>query len=251
MQAAFGNPAQWYSLAVGLYAAFSWAQGIRVRERRTFDGILGNRTFLTAILGFGTMSFVTNGMAFWTAPFLLRSFDASRTEVGFKLGIATAIGGWIGVTIGGVLSDRLKAKRPTGRIDVALISIVLSVPLYYVMVKATTLTGGIIGFLILVAAASLWLGPGAATANELVAPAMRSTASAIYLLTHTFIGFALGPFTIGQISDALAKSGQSGGQALGNAMFLSSFFWIVSVTMLLLARGRIGAAEARLAAEQG
>ena len=32
-------------------------------------------------------------------------------------------------------------------------------------------------------------------------------------------------------------------------MFLSSFFWIVSVTMLLLARGRIGAAEARLAAE--
>ena len=147
MQAAFGNPAQWYSLAVGLYAAFSWAQGIRVRERRTFDGILGNRTFMTAILGFGTMSFVTNGMAFWTAPFLLRSFDASRTEVGFKMGIATAIGGWIGVTIGGVLSDRLKAKRPTGRIDVALLSIVLSIPLYYVMVKATTLMGGIIGFL--------------------------------------------------------------------------------------------------------
>ena len=68
MLAAVGNPAQRYSLAVGLYAAFSWAQGIRVRERQTFDGILGNRTFLTAILGFGTMSFVTNGMAFWTAP---------------------------------------------------------------------------------------------------------------------------------------------------------------------------------------
>ncbi len=109
---------------------------------------------------------------------------------------------------------------------------------------------GAIRFFFLVAAASLWLGPGAATANELVPPAMRSTASAIYLLTHTFIGFALGPFTIGQISDALVKSGQSDGQALGNAMFLSSFFWIVSVTMLLLARGRIGPAEARLAAEQ-
>ena len=250
MSAAFGNPAQWFSLAVGLYAAFSWAQGIRMRERRTFDGILGNRTFMTAILGFGTMSFVTNGMAFWTAPWLLRSFDASRTEVGVKMGIATMIGGWIGVTVGGVLSDRLKAKRPTGRVDVALLSVALSIPLYYVMIQATTLMGGVISFLVLVAAASLWLGPGAATANELVPPAMRSTASAIYLLTHTFIGFALGPFTIGQISDALARSGQGPGEALGNAMFLSSFFWIVSVTMLLLARGRIGAAEARLATEQ-
>ena len=250
MTTAFGNPAQWYSLAVGLYAAFSWAQGIRIRERRTFDGILGNRTFMTAILGFGTMSFVTNGMAFWTAPFLLRSFEGTRTEIGTKLGIATAIGGWIGVTIGGVLSDRWKAKRPSGRVDVALLSVVLSIPAYYVMVKATTLTGGIIGFLVLVAVASLWLGPGAAAANELVPAAMRSTASAIYLLTHTFIGFALGPFTIGLISDALVKSGQGAGQALGNAMFLSSFFWIVSVTMLLLARGRIGPAEARLAAGQ-
>ena len=79
---------------------------------------------------------------------------------------------------------------------------------------------------------------------------MRSTASAIYLLTHTFIGFALGPFTIGQISDALAEGGQAPGAALGNAMFLSSFFWIVSVTLLLLARGRIGPAEARLAAQE-
>jgi MFS family permease len=249
MSTAFGNPAQWYSLAVGLYAAFSWAQGIRVRERRTFDGILGNRTFMTAILGFGTMSFVTNGMAFWTAPFLLRSFDASRTEVGAMMGIATAIGGWVGVATGGVLSDRLKVKRPSGRVDVALLSIVLSVPLYYLMVRATTLMGAVIGFCVLVAAASLWLGPGAASANELVPPAMRSTASAIYLLTHTFIGFALGPFTIGKISDALAASGQVPGVALGNAMFLSSFFWIVSATMLLLVRGRIGATEDRLAEE--
>jgi dipeptide/tripeptide permease len=102
-----------------------------------------------------------------------------------------------------------------------------------------------------VATASFWLGPGAATANELVPASMRSTASAMYLLTHTFIGFALGPFTIGKVSDALVKSGQAAGQALGNAMFLASAFWIVSVTMLLLVRGRIGAQEARLAAAGG
>ena len=109
---AVGDPAQWYALAVGLYAAFSWAQGIRVRERHTFDGILGNRTFVTAILGFGTMSFVTNGLAFWTASWLQRSFDASAGKVGPLMGIAAAGGGFIGVAIGGLLSDRLKEKVP-------------------------------------------------------------------------------------------------------------------------------------------
>jgi MFS family permease len=245
-----GDPAQWIALAVGLYAAFSWAQGIRLRDRATFDGILGNRTFVLAVLGFGTMSFVTNGLAFWTAPFLLRSFGASSTEVGALMGIATMFGGWLGVATGGILSDRLKAKRPTGRIDVGVLSALISVPVYWLMVNATSLVGGVIGFFAVVATASLWLGPGAATANELVPPRMRSTASAMYLLTHTFIGFALGPFTIGKISDALAKTGQAPGEALGNAMFLSTAFWTVSVTMLLVARPRIGAQEARLLEEQ-
>jgi len=42
----------------------------------------------------------------------MRSFEASRTQIGALMGIATAIGGWIGVTVGGYLSDRLKARRP-------------------------------------------------------------------------------------------------------------------------------------------
>ena len=127
----------------------------------------------------------------------------------------------------------------------------ISVPLYFWMVRADTLMEGVFRFFLVVASASLWLGPGAATANELVPASMRSTASAMYLLTHTFIGFALGPFTIGKISDALVASGQQSGEALGNAMFLASGFWIVSATLLLLVRGRIGATEERLAAAGG
>jgi hypothetical protein len=242
---------QWYALAVGLYAAFSWAQGIRVSERATFDGILGNRTFVIAVLGFGTMSFVTNGLAFWTATFMRRSFEASTTRIGTLMFIATAAGGWLGVAAGGYLSDRLKAKSPTGRVDVGVLSAVISVPVYWMMVNATTLNSAAFWFFAVVATASLWLGPGAATAAELVPARMRSTAAAMYLLTHTFIGFALGPFTIGKISDALAARGQAPGEALGHAMFIATAFWIVSVALLLLARSRIGPAEARLAAAGG
>jgi len=46
------------------------------------------------------------------------------------------------------------------------------------------------------------------------------------------------------------KTGQAPGQALGNAMLYSMLFWIVSATMLLLARPLIASAEAQVAAEE-
>jgi hypothetical protein len=52
-------------------------------------------------------------------------------------------------------------------------------------------------------ATSLWIGPGASTVQDLVAPRMRALASAAYLLVVTFIGLALGPYSIGRLSTAL------------------------------------------------
>ena len=49
----------------------------------------------------------------------------------------------------------------------------------------------------------MWIGPGASTVQDLVLPRMRATASAAYLLVVTFIGLALGPYTIGRLSVAL------------------------------------------------
>jgi MFS family permease len=52
-------------------------------------------------------------------------------------------------------------------------------------------------------ASAMWVGCGAATVQNLVLPRMRATASAAYLLVITFIGLALGPYTIGKLSDLL------------------------------------------------
>ncbi len=51
-------------------------------------------------------------------------------------------------------------------------------------------------------ASSMWIGVGASTVQDLVLPRMRATASAAYLLVVTFVGLAMGPYTIGQLSDA-------------------------------------------------
>ena len=75
---------------------------------------------------------------------------------------------------------------------------------------------------------------------------MRSTASAIYLLLNTMIGFALGPFAVGKLSDMLAASGQSPGDSLRYAMMLSMLFWVISVAFLWRARAHLPQAEAAL-----
>ena len=48
-----------------------------------------------------------------------------------------------------------------------------------------------------------WIGPGASTVQDLVLPRMRGSASAAYLLVVTFIGLALGPYTVGRLSVGL------------------------------------------------
>jgi MFS family permease len=247
--AAFGETAQWTALAAGLYAAGSWAQDLRLRDRSAFDNILGNGAFRVTALGFGTMSFVSSGLAFWTAPLLLRTFEATPARVGALIGTAAIAGGWIGATGGGVLCDRLKALRPSGRIEVGLLSATTTVPLYFSLVRAPSLGAAFAFFLLLVASVSLWIGAGATSINELVPARMRSTASAVYMLMTAFVGFALGPFVIGRVSDLLAESGQAPARALGNAMFLSTSVLLISVTLLLRARRLVGPAEERLRAQ--
>ncbi|MCY3928239.1 MAG: MFS transporter [Acidobacteria bacterium] len=247
MVASVGEPAQWIALAIGTYAAFSWGQGLAYRDPATFGSILGSRAFMYTCVGFASLSFVTNGLAFWTAPLLIRSFDASPTRVGALMGVGVAVGGWIGVTVGGLVSDRLKQRTPNGRVILGLATVVLSVPAMTLMLTATSLTAAFIYFLFTVALVSLWIGPGAAAANELVPPRMRSTASAIYLLLNTLIGFALGPFAVGKISDVLVAAGQSPADSLRYAMMLSMLFWAVSAAFLWRARAYVGPAEAALA----
>ena len=46
-----------------------------------------------------------------------------------------------------------------------------------------------------------WPGIPPSTAADLVMPRMRAVAGAYYILVNTFIGLALGPYFMGQLSD--------------------------------------------------
>ena len=81
----------------------------------------------------------------------------------------------------------------------------------------------------------MWVGIAPALVTDLVMPRMRAIAGAFYILMVSMLGLALGPYSVGLLSDTLIGQGYSDAIALKTALAASLGVLIISATMLLLA----------------
>ena len=242
-----GSPAQWIALGIGVYATFSWGQTLKLRDAPTFAMIFGCKSMRYLTLGFPCIAFVTYGLGFWGAPFFIRVHGASATEVGMILGLSAAVGGWMGVTLGGVLGDRLKEKTPLARIYIGLAVPILSIPCGAMILLAENIYWAYGANFVFSIVSPMWIGPAASTVNDLVMPRMRALASAYYILMITFIGLALGPYAMGQLSDTLNAGGMESGESLRMAMLCGLVLFVAAfVFLLMVLRHLPGEEETRL-----
>lgn len=202
MTRGLGDPAQWASLALGLYAAFSWFQSLGRRDPPAAALIFRTPSLVLASFGFASLSFSGYGFGFWLAPFFVRVHHLDVARVGLMVGGAAAGGGWLGVTLGGLLADLWQRRTPLGRLQVGMANAVLPIPLALVLLFVPSTALAFFASVGLYVVSALWLGPGASTVQDLVLPRMRGVASAAFLLVVTLLGLALGPYTIGRLSVA-------------------------------------------------
>jgi hypothetical protein len=242
--AATASVAQWIALGIGIYAAFSWAQGLRLRDAPTFALIFRTPALLFSAGGFACIAFVTYALAFWGPPFFIRVHKVSASEVGIWVGLASALGGWLGVTLGGVVSDALRRRTERARLWMGVVTIGLAVPTGLFLLHAPNVELAYLANFAFTVVSPLWVGPAATTVNELVLPRMRAIASAFYLLVVTFVGLALGPYTVGKLSDFLVSAGADSGESLRRAMAYGLLPFALSGLCFLLAWSRVGRAEA-------
>ena len=218
LTATLGGKEQWIALAIGVYCAFSWIHGLSLRDRPAFAMIYRSKAIVYGITGFACIAFVGYGVGFWFAPYLIRVHGATASQVGMYLGIASAVGGWVGVTGGGVLSDWLKKFTPRARLYMGFASVFSTVPVIFFLLYTESLKAAYLSAVLYNIVSSMWIGSAVALVNELVLPRMRATASAYYILMVTFIGLALGPYTMGQLSDRFLSRGFDLGEALRNGI---------------------------------
>jgi MFS family permease len=240
-----GSPPQWIAMAIGLYAFFSWLQGLALRDRATFSMIYRSKAVVYGEIGFAWLAFVGYGFNFWTPTFFQRVHGVSVAQAGVVLGLSGAFAGLFGVSGGGMLSDRMRRTRARGRLELGMLTALISGPLALILVRADNVMAAYVFNFIFQLFSPFWIGSAIALANELVVPRMRATASAYYILAVTFIGLALGPYTVGQISDRLAKGGaHTSGQALGSAMQWSLLAYAVAFLFLWLSSRHVTKDEA-------
>ena len=237
------SAAQWAALGVGVYAAISWVQVLQLRDPAVHAMVFGSKALLACCVAFPSVAFVTYGIGFWSSPFFIRVHHVSTTEVGTYLGLSSAVGGFIGVSLGGYLGDRLRRVTPLARMWVGMAAPVLCAPPLLVMLHTQNIVLAYAANFVFSILSPMWIGPAASTVNDLVMPRMRALASAFYLLMVTFIGLALGPYLMGVASDAFTRQGMAAGDALRLAMELGLSMLLLTVAMIIVAMRHLPAEE--------
>jgi MFS transporter, Spinster family, sphingosine-1-phosphate transporter len=166
------------------------------------------------LLGAFVFSFFTIGSAqTWISTYLVRAFGLSVAKAGTYSGLTLLIGSLVGTLIGGWLADFLQRRFPQGRMLVATFAFLVGAPITLVALTMHSL-GPFLGFFILaILCLSLSLGPLNAILQDIIAPAIRSTATGLVLLMAHLLGDASSPLLVGVIADHIS---------LGNALLVTA-----------------------------
>ena len=209
---------QWLAFGVGLYLLSCWIQGLKNRDPITFGLIFKTKSLIFAVIGFPFIAFVTYSMAAFGPAFYMRNFGISEGEVATILGLITAVSGTVGVILGGYLGDKLRAKYINGRLYVGFMVIAIAIPTGLGFLFTESLKMSYLYYSIFQIATPLWVGIAPTTVSDLVLPRMRGVTGAFYILMVSMLGLALGPYTIGKLSDIFHTNGYSEAVALKHAL---------------------------------
>jgi len=177
------------------------------------------------------------GLAVWTPSVLERSFHLGLIERGQFMGSVVFIGGCTGVFAGGWLADRLGHRDRGWYAKLPAIAWIITAPTFAAGLMAPSLWLAWPLLLIPNALNILWLGPVITAVQHLVPRAMRSTASASFLLINNLIGLGVGPYLIGAISEALKHT--YGAESLRYAAVTCTLFYLLAAALMLMCVSRL------------
>lgn len=190
-------------------------------------------TFWLLSFGASCSSIMGYGSFYWIPTFLRRSYGFDLQQAAFYYASILLIGGVIGVWLGGMLGDKLGAKRRAMFALVPAAAWLLALPCYAIGLLSPSPTIAFFLFLAPTALGLVWLGPVIAAVQHLAPANMRTTASASFLFINNLIGIGLGTYLLGLLSDLL--SAQFGEESLRYSILAGSGFYLVAALLYLIA----------------
>ncbi|HYU34500.1 MAG TPA: MFS transporter [Thermoanaerobaculia bacterium] len=199
--------------------------------------LAGKRSFWLITFGATSSSTLGYGLAFWLPQFFGRSFHLSLADLSLYYSAIALFGGLLGIGTGGYLADRLGRTSKAAYALVPAAAFVLALPFYALGFLSTSPALAFVVFLIPSALGLVWLGPVITAITHLVAPALRATASAVFLFINNLLGIGFGVFFFGKMSDVLRP--RFGEESLRYAILIGLGFYVLAATLLYLASRRL------------
>ena len=107
--------------------------------KEAFKVFVGNPSALLLAGGLGMMIYVDVGFKTWMPTHLSESFGVAKGSAALNAVLWHYIGAFIGVTLGGRISDRLAKHRPSVRMETNIAGLALAVPFIVWMAYAPSL----------------------------------------------------------------------------------------------------------------
>jgi predicted MFS family arabinose efflux permease len=187
------------------------------------------------LLSFGAScsSIMGYGSFFWIPSFLRRSYGFELQEAAFFYSAILLVGGVIGVWLGGMLGDKLGARRRAMFALAPAAAWILAAPCYALGLLSPSPAVAFFLFLAPTALGLVWLGPVIAAVQHLAPAHMRTTASASFLFINNLIGIGLGTWLLGLLSDALAA--RFAEESLRYSILAGTGFYVIAALLYLVA----------------
>jgi MFS family permease len=209
-------------------------RGYTMKETWRFFASLPAGRFLGLAAGFH--AFVGYGLGTWIPAFFVRLHHMTPGELGLWLSWITAIGGASGAFLGGWIADRWVRREPRARVYLSAVGVLLNIPFVVASVLLADHRLALLCYLPASICSTLWLGPSFAIVQDLVPPAMRAMASAVFLFIATIIGMGAGPQVVGILNDWIGTPDAIRYSLLYVAvvmnLFAAWFFWLAGKTLV-------------------
>jgi predicted MFS family arabinose efflux permease len=194
------------------------------------------KTYRLLVLYLVINGFVQYGLNQWWPSFYTRSFGLSLSSAGAYLGLSLGIGSGIGLLAGGLIANKAAQHDVSLPLKIGAVATVLAIPAAMGSLFVSSTMGS---FLLVWLTSLLWTvpsGPALAMMYGVTRSTMRATAGALYIFLMSVLGFGLGPFCVGLLSDLFAPV--LGTEALRYAL-IAPICLIPVLTVALYAAARV------------
>lgn len=195
------------------------------RIKEIITAISAKKTVYFLSLAFGAMVFVNIGYLTWMPTFLHEKFQLSLSSAGFYSMFYHHIFAFLGVIIGGKVSDHFASVRKQIRMEMEFFGLLLGAPFIYMMAVSDSLMWCYIGLALFGFFRGIYDSNLFAALFDVIEPKFRASSVGIMLAFAFTIG-AFAPVVLGWIKTV---------SGLDLGLSVLSFFYLAGAALLFLA----------------